>query len=103
MSNREHDINRREFLKKAGVGTGLFISTAGFPLISLAEVKPVRLGFAGVGARGISMLRIALSIPGVEIVAVCDLLEDRVERAQLTAGAAGQPDRKSTRLNSSHG
>jgi len=86
-----NSINRREFIKKAGAGTGLLFSATGLPLMSFAKEKPVRLGFVGVGARGISMLRIALSIPGVEIVAVCDILEDRVARAQQMVEKAGQP------------
>ncbi len=89
MFGLEH-INRREFIKKAGAGTGLLVSTTGLPLMSFAETKTVRLGFVGVGARGISMLRIALSIPGVQVVAVCDILEDRVARAQRMVEDAGQ-------------
>src|SRR5690606_5900668 len=66
----QSNINRREFIKNVGAGTGLLVSAAGFPLSSLATEKPVRLGFVGVGGRGIGMLKIALALEGVEVVAI---------------------------------
>ena len=66
------NINRREFIKNVGAGTGLLVSAAGFPLSSLTTEKPVRLGFVGVGGRGIGMLKIALALEGVEVVAILD-------------------------------
>lgn len=42
-----------------------------------ADIKKVRVGFIGLGGRGVSILRNALQVEGVEIVAVCDILEER--------------------------
>ena len=52
--------------------------------------RPVRLGFVGVGSRGIAMLQAALMLEGVEIIAVSDTVPERVERAQKLVMDAGQ-------------
>jgi len=47
--------------------------------------RTVSLAIIGLGNRGIGQLELLLSMPDVEIVAVCDIYEDRVEKAvQLT-------------------
>ena len=94
-------VNRREFLKigvTAGLGTALGKSAlAGrsteFPLgagsggVTLIEFKvppidPVRIGFVGVGGMGSAHVRNFLKIEGVEIKAVCDIVEEKVARIQ---------------------
>ena len=47
-----------------------------------APLGVVRVGLVGMGDRGTYLLGILLSIEGVEIRAVCDLVESRVARAQ---------------------
>jgi len=66
-------LNRRRFLSCSAVA-GLAISQG-----NLAEAgspdhdtTPVRLGFVGIGNRGTALLRTALELPGVQVVAVCD-------------------------------
>lgn len=60
--------------------------------------RTVRLGVIGLGLRGLSQLDVLLDMPDVEIMAVCDLYEDRVEEAQRHVMArrgvrpAGTPD-----------
>lgn len=44
--------------------------------------RTVRLGVIGLGNRGDTQLDVLLSMPDVEITAVCDVYEDRVARAQ---------------------
>ena len=44
-------------------------------------MKVLRIGFVGLGQRGSGMLRTFLSYPNVDVVAVCDVYEDRVEAA----------------------
>ena len=40
------------------------------------------------------MLKIALGIKGVEVVAICDIIEEKVVRAQRMVEEAGQPKPK---------
>ena len=44
-------------------------------------MKKLKVGFIGLGGRGHGLIKTALHIDKIEIVAVCDLYEDRVERA----------------------
>ena len=44
--------------------------------------RTVRLGIIGLGGRGLSQMGVLLTMPDVEIVAVCDVYADRVEEAQ---------------------
>lgn len=44
--------------------------------------RSVRLGVIGLGFRGIPQLDVLLTMPDVEIAAVCDVYEDRVQKAQ---------------------
>lgn len=102
MSNQ---FNRRNFLKKgaqAGLGVALgsivIKSYAKSPLIGTAPkptvAKPlnkVRIGFVGVGGMGTAHVNNYLKIDGVEIKAVCDLLESRTSRVQKLCEDAGKP------------
>lgn len=47
-----------------------------------APMETVRLGFVGVGGRGTGLLGEFLRCPGVEITAVCDVRQDRADRAK---------------------
>ena len=58
------------------------------------EIRPmekVRVGFVGIGSRGTVLLNILLGLEGVEVRAVCDIVEDRVVQGQGMVTAAGQP------------
>jgi hypothetical protein len=83
-------IDRRIFIRNRGVGAGLLIATTGLPLSSYGEDRGVRLGFVAVGGRGVHMLRTALNLKGMEVVAVCDIVEEKVARAQRIVEEAGQ-------------
>jgi predicted dehydrogenase len=93
---------RRDFLK-LGVATGLgaAISAAATPA-GADEVPPpapfatppldrVRIGFVGIGGMGTVHVRNLLQIAGADIRAVCDIVEDKVTRAQDLVEKAGQP------------
>lgn len=47
-------------------------------------MEQVRIGFIGLGGRGMGLMNTALSLKDVTVTAVCDLYEDRVEKAQKT-------------------
>lgn len=88
---------RRAFIK-AGVIAGTSLSLGPSPTLSqdrdqLLEVRKstealevVRVGFVGIGVKGSQHLGILLHMEGVEIVAVCDIIEDQcIESAGSSA------------------
>lgn len=103
-------VKRRDFLKMgvaAGLGTAFgklsleepyakFSSASGPTGDTLIEFKvppidPVRIGFVGVGDQGSAHVRNFLKIEGVEIKAVCDIVEEKVTRIQSWCEQAGRP------------
>lgn len=92
--------SRRAFIRKMGAG----LISAGFssnlllaenaqsiPLAQLLsrEYGPndtIRLGAIGMGIMGFSNCRTALQLPGVELVAVCDLYDGHLESSKETFG-----------------
>lgn len=83
-------INRREFL---AAGAGAAATLLASPARAGANDR-IRCGFIGVGARGTSLLQLALNIKDVDFVAVCDIVDTHVKRAQeIVAKARGsRPD-----------
>jgi predicted dehydrogenase len=93
IMTQKHD--RREFLKRAAASV-TSLSLGGESLAAVAsDVKAqamdkVRIGVVGIGARGTVLLRVLLDLEGVEVKAVCDIIEDRVAKAQNLVVEAGQ-------------
>lgn len=56
-----------------------------------APLDVVRIGFVGVGGMGTVHCRNLLRIEGVQLAAVCDIVEERVRRIQDMVVEAGQP------------
>ncbi|MDD4190057.1 MAG: Gfo/Idh/MocA family oxidoreductase [Mangrovibacterium sp.] len=92
MNKTGTGFDRRKFMM-AGTGAVLFLAVAGLSGLGAVRVpeRLVRIGFVGVGARGTAMLKVALSVDGVEIPAVCDIVPEKVERAQRLVEQAGHP------------
>ena len=105
MSNK---LDRRNFLlQSAKAGLGLSLGSIAFDSFS-AELLPalssypfegkpldsVRIGMVGVGGMGTSHYNNFLQIEGCEIVAVSDIVPERVARAQKMSDEAGhkKPD-----------
>lgn len=112
--------NRRDFLKNSLIGAGLLstglITACGesrasgdkassssakkhrqsFNMCGYAAPKldKVRIGFIGLGMRGPGAVTRMAQIEGVEIVALSDTLEDRVERVQKNLEGRGLPRAK---------
>jgi predicted dehydrogenase len=53
--------------------------------------RAVRLGIIGMGLRGKEQMKVLLPMEDVEILAVCDAYQDRVEAAQKQVEDAGRP------------
>jgi len=59
--------------------------------LTVPKIETVRVGFIGLGMRGPGAVSRFTHIPGVEIVALCDLYADRVEKTQVILDNAGLP------------
>ena len=69
METFKSALNRRDFIK-TGAGAGLLIGTGAYGSLLASggsSEHPVRIGFIGVGSRGTGMLKVALTLEGVEI------------------------------------
>ncbi len=53
--------------------------------------ETVRLAIIGTGLRGTSVLNQFLNVPGVKITALCDVVQEKVDRARAMVEKAGQP------------
>lgn len=111
--------NRRDFLRNTIIGTGILATgftgqaanlisetnTSGtekkrnqrFNMCGYAAPKldKVRIGFVGLGMRGPGAVERMSYIEGVEIVALCDQYDDRVEKMQKFLEKQGLPRAKS--------
>ncbi len=84
--------NRRQFLNQiAAVGAGASLAAAAVPESTAKPMDKVRIGFVGVGGRGRGDLRNLLKCEGVEVRAICDIVESKVVQAQKMVTEAGQP------------
>lgn len=97
--------SRRDFLRLSLSGAaGLWLgsrarelearpeTSAGYgPLFATKPLEVVRVGFVGVGGMGSVHLQNFLNIEGVEIKAICDIVEEKVVRAQNWVEEAGFP------------
>ncbi|MGW2015161.1 Gfo/Idh/MocA family protein [Streptomyces sp. NPDC001927] len=59
--------------------------------VPFTKRSTVRVGIVGLGNRGDSVIDLFLVLPGVRVVAVCDPVRDKTERAAAKVVAAGQP------------
>jgi predicted dehydrogenase len=92
---RKSELSRRDFMR-IGAGAGV---TGGATQISILSPKTmlgaspraaapsdrVRLGFIGTGVRGCTLIKTALTCPGAEMVAACDLYDGRLVAARENA------------------
>jgi len=76
-------VSRRDFLR-ASAGAGLAAALSSSRALGVAQPekgKPLRVAHIGVGGRGTHLLRAVLGIPGVEVVAICDINPANRDRA----------------------
>ncbi len=78
------DANRRSFLK-----AGAASLSSSLLLKGQSPNDVVRVGFIGVGTRGSFLLKHMLTVPGITVVAICDLDPVRLKAAMDASTAAG--------------
>lgn len=102
-------IDRRGFFKAgAAASLGATLSAHGVPVeaqrqaartlatsplieFKVPPIERVRIGYVGVGGMGSAHVRNLLKIEGAEIRAVCDIVPEKVAKAQQLVVDAGQP------------
>jgi myo-inositol 2-dehydrogenase / D-chiro-inositol 1-dehydrogenase len=75
-------FTRRSFLKVPA-------ALAAAPAVPASQSEPLRVAFVGVGNRGSFLLRHMMAVPGVKVVAVCDIVPERAAKAAEMVAAAG--------------
>jgi predicted dehydrogenase len=78
------DFTRRRFLKVPAVAAG-----SAALLSAQSPNNTVRVAFIGVGNRGSYLLKHMLKVPGIKVVAICDIDPERLKAAVKAAGDAG--------------
>jgi predicted dehydrogenase len=71
--------------------TGLAASASGLAQTAASSSSPVRLGFVGVGNRGSYHLDCALGMENVEVVALCDIDDQKLYRGKRWVEESGRP------------
>ena len=74
-------------------GSWFFGSVKGAPMHGFAAPRlgRIRLGIVGVGSRGFGVIGRVCCLPGVEIVALCDINPDKIAAAQTLLSKKGRP------------
>jgi myo-inositol 2-dehydrogenase/D-chiro-inositol 1-dehydrogenase len=83
----QSDWKRRDLLSLPGLA-------APAVLRSQTRSDTLRVAVVGVGNRGSYLLKHLLTVPGVQVVAVCDLIDVRTDAAAKAVAAAGGSARK---------
>jgi len=84
------NISRRGFLKSGAVAA---LGISAMPKLVMAEKKTdktVRIGIVGTGVRGVELMSILLEFESVEIIALCDLFENKARNAANLCKKAGK-------------
>jgi len=90
-------LDRREFLETAGaIAAAELIANPSTVRADQEGTGLIGVGFVGVGSRGTALLENVLTVPGVEVRAICDINHEHSARAQKMVVAAGQPKPQGT-------
>jgi len=71
-------------------------SSGGAPMLGF-RCKPmerVRVGVVGIGSRGMGMINRVSKLPGVVVTAVCDIQDDKINRAKASLAKQKRPEPK---------
>ena len=72
-------MKRRTFIEKTSLGSAALISAAYIP--SLGEEEKIKIGLIGSGWYGMVIAKAALDVGGVEVVAVCDVDSEHLNKS----------------------
>lgn len=72
-------MERRSFIQKTALGTTALV--AGFPFSSFAQNKRLKIGLIGCGWYGMVDVKAALSLGGVEVIALCDIDSEHLKNS----------------------
>jgi predicted dehydrogenase len=91
-----NQFDRRDFVKiGAAAGAAWVMGTeclaADTSDVKARPIENVRVGMVGIGNRGTFLLKLLLEQEGVQVKAVCDLIPQRVAKAQDMVAEAKQP------------
>ena len=105
--------SRREFLKSTlcagaacSMAKGLSAADAGAcgtvggvvgaPMLGFAckPMETVRVGVVGIGSRGMGMISRVSKLPGVVVTAVCDIQDDKINKAKQSLARQKRPEPK---------
>jgi len=90
-----HPVSRRRFLQASAVTLPLLTQSAwGLEDQKTPANDRINLGFIGVGTKGRDHLVGFLGMPGVQVVAVCDVVKERREDAKNRVDAKYGKDKK---------
>ncbi|NLB93733.1 MAG: hypothetical protein GX792_09950 [Bacteroidales bacterium] len=79
-STAPHEISHKEYKQK--------FNMSGY---AAPKLNVVRVGYIGIGGRGLGSVRRMRLIEGVEIRALCDILDERVQLGQKALEEMGMP------------
>lgn len=103
MAESPEDPSRREFIRDTTLIGAASMLPVSLPRATQADDSPgtihlaappidvVRIGFVGVGGMGTVHVENLLTLEGVQIKAICDIVPEKVTKAQDMVVAAGQP------------
>jgi len=96
-SKSSSELSRRDFLKASGAtvalaGAGLSVigAQSGARAEEPAPSEKVTLGFIGVAGRANALMNEFMALPDVQVGAVCDVYEPRLDAAKTKAGGKAQ-------------
>lgn len=84
-------MNRRDFVKTAGVAASM---AAIQPALAIADNTKIKLGIIGVGLRGQNHLDMALRRSDTEVVAICDINDTMITKANAIISKSGKAQPK---------
>ncbi|WP_343745350.1 Gfo/Idh/MocA family oxidoreductase [Chitinophaga sp.] len=85
---QDHYFSRRKFLYTGAVALSGAMLTSTLPVLGQTAAAPLKIGMIGTGNRGSGIARLLQKIPGMELIACCDVIPAHLQRG-LSLAAKG--------------